>query len=196
MPLARGRYVMSLTHTRLVWVGRGWSSIKSRAQRCPWVESVVRGAKALGCKARRPWRRSPVRKVWRPNSRTRPAGAGCRSGVCGGQKSPLSPFLRPAPRAPPPPSPGAAAKRSSGWHHAQYLAQLLDGVVNALLVNEGQQAHGVGGCEKMAMPLFKISSSYISRLMAVRRARTSAASAGSAGLGYPLPLVRAVQGGC
>ena len=33
---------MSLTHTRLAWVGRGWSSSQLGGQRCPWVESVVR----------------------------------------------------------------------------------------------------------------------------------------------------------
>ena len=33
----------------------------------------------------------------------------------------------------------------SAGHHAQYLVQLLDEMVNPLLINEGQQAHGVGG---------------------------------------------------
>jgi len=54
---------MSLTHARLAWVGRRWSSSKFGAHRRPWVESVVRGAKALGCRARRPWRRRLVRKA-------------------------------------------------------------------------------------------------------------------------------------
>ena len=64
-PLAvgQGQVIMSLTHTRLAWVRREWSSSKFGAQRCPWVELVVRRAKALGCTARRPWRRSPVRKA-------------------------------------------------------------------------------------------------------------------------------------
>ena len=53
--------------------------------------------------------------------------------------------------------------------------------MNLLLVNKGQQYHGVGACEKMSTAFFEISSSYTSRLLAVRRARTSAASAGSTG---------------
>ena len=63
VPLARSKYVMSLTHTRLAWVGRGWSSSKCGTHRWPWVESGVRGVNAWGCKARRWWRRSPVRKA-------------------------------------------------------------------------------------------------------------------------------------
>jgi len=56
-------------------------------------------------------------------------------------------------------------------------------MVIALLVNEVQRAHGVGGCEKMVMDFFKISSSWASRLLAKCSARTSVASAGSAGKG-------------
>jgi len=55
--------------------------------------------------------------------------------------------------------------------------------VKTLLVNKLQLAHGVGLVEKMAMAFFKISSSCANRLLAARRARTSAASAGSAGKG-------------
>ena len=44
----------------------GWSSKWLGAQRNPYVESVVRGVKTLGCKARRPRRRMAVRRRWRP----------------------------------------------------------------------------------------------------------------------------------
>ena len=60
---------------------------------------------------------------------------------------------------------------------------MLDGMEDSLLVKELQRIHGVGGCEKMAMAFFKISSSCASRLLAARSARTPAASAGSAGKG-------------
>ena len=69
-------------------------------------------------------------------------------------------------------------------HHPEHLTQLLDGVMNTLLVHEGQRVHGVRGCEKMAMAFFNMSNSCASRLLAARSARTSAASAGSAGKGY------------
>ena len=52
-----------------------------------------------------------------------------------------------------------------------------------LLVNELQRTHGVGGCEKMAMAFFKMSSSCAYRLLTVRRARTSVVSPGSVGKG-------------
>ena len=78
-------------------------------------------------------------------------------------------------RLPVPPGIIAAGDR------AQDLAKMLDGAKNALLVNEVQRTHGVGGCEKMVMAFFKISSSRASRLLTVRSARTSAALARSAG---------------
>ena len=68
-------------------------------------------------------------------------------------------------------------------HHSQPLIQLLDRMKRPLLVNEMQCTHGVGECEKMAMAFFKMSSSCANRLLAARKARTSAASAGSAGKG-------------
>ena len=68
-------------------------------------------------------------------------------------------------------------------YHVQQLCQVLDVVMSTLLVNEMHRTHGVGGCEKMAMAFFKMSSSCASRLLAARRVRTSAASAGSAGKG-------------
>ena len=68
-------------------------------------------------------------------------------------------------------------------HDSEHLAELLDWMAGPLLVNELQLAHGVGECEKMAMAFFKMSSSYASRLLAARSARTSAASAGSVGKG-------------
>ena len=60
---------------------------------------------------------------------------------------------------------------------------LLDRTTSTLLINEWRRTHWAGKCEKMAMAFFNISSSYGSRLLAVRSARTSAASAGSAGKG-------------
>ena len=48
---------MSLTHTRLAWVGRSLSRSKFGTHRRSWVGSVMRGAKALGCTARRSCRR-------------------------------------------------------------------------------------------------------------------------------------------
>ena len=68
-------------------------------------------------------------------------------------------------------------------HDVQHLANLADGVVNPLLINELQQAFRVEGCAKMAMAFFKMSSSCVPRLLAVRRTRTSVVSAGSVGKG-------------
>ena len=68
-------------------------------------------------------------------------------------------------------------------HHTQHPAQLLDGVMNALRIHEKPRAHGVGEHEKMAMTSFKISSSCTRHLLAARRVRTSAGSAGSMGKG-------------
>lgn len=48
-PGANGKYVMSFTHTRLSWVGRGWASSRLEAQRRPWIKSMVRGTNDLGC---------------------------------------------------------------------------------------------------------------------------------------------------
>jgi len=68
-------------------------------------------------------------------------------------------------------------------HDTQHLAELPDDVVNPLLVNELQRAHRVGGCAKMAMAFFKMSSSCAYRLLTVRRARTSVVSPKSVGKG-------------
>ena len=68
-------------------------------------------------------------------------------------------------------------------YYVQDLAQLLDGIKRALLVNKLQRTHGVGGCEKRTMAFFKMSGSCANRLLAARNARTSAASVGSAGTG-------------
>ena len=76
-------------------------------------------------------------------------------------------------------------------HHAQRLIQLLNGAVDTLLLNEVQLVRGIGGCEKMAMIFFKMSSSCASRLLAARRAHTSAASAGSMGKGCWAAFCRA-----
>ena len=55
---------MPLTHTRLAWVGRSLSRSKFGTHRRSWVGSVTRGAKALGCTARRLyWRRSMAAQV-------------------------------------------------------------------------------------------------------------------------------------
>ena len=63
-------------------------------------------------------------------------------------------------------------------YDVQDLAKQLHWIVNPLLVNKMRRAHGVGGCEKMAMAFFRMSSSCASRLLAVRRVRTSAGSVG------------------
>jgi len=65
----------------------------------------------------------------------------------------------------------------------EHLAEELDWVVKALLVNEVQLIHDVGGCEKMVMAFFKISNSWAYRRTCARKARTSAASVGSVGNG-------------
>ena len=68
-------------------------------------------------------------------------------------------------------------------HHGQYVAEQLHRVVESLLANKRQLAHGVGVAEKVAMAFFNTSSSWASRLLATRRARTSAAPWGSVGKG-------------
>ena len=68
-------------------------------------------------------------------------------------------------------------------HDVQDLAKQLDRMVKALLVNKLQLTHGVRVAEKVAMAFFKISSSWACRRTCARKARTSAASCGSAGKG-------------
>ena len=68
-------------------------------------------------------------------------------------------------------------------HDVQDLAKQLDRMVKALLVNKRQLTHGVRVAEKMAMAFFKISNSWACRRTFARKARTSAASYGSAGKG-------------
>lgn len=67
LPLASGRYVISLTHTRLACVGRGWSNSRLGAQCFPEVESVIWGVKACGRDDARACSQRPTRE---PNARS------------------------------------------------------------------------------------------------------------------------------
>ena len=67
--------------------------------------------------------------------------------------------------------------------HPEHLAEPPHRVVAALGVDEAVAAHRVSVCEKRAMAFFQISNSCACRLLAARRARTSAASVGSVGKG-------------
>ena len=63
-----------------------------------------------------------------------------------------------------------------------HLAELLNWIVSTLLINKWQHAHEAGGMGEDGDVFFKMSSSCANRLFAAL-ARTSAASAGSAGKG-------------
>ena len=137
----------------------------------------------MGCKVRRSCRRRPVRKAWRstwwpfpPSSTWRASGALAAFVVIEHSEHFRFPGRLASPhrycRLPMPPGIVAAG------HHVQPLVQLLDGGINALLINERQRAHGVRGCEKMSIAFFNMSSSCARRLVAARRARKSTASMG------------------
>ena len=64
VPLARGKYVLSLTHTRLAWVGRGWllhrhrangalAALPPRSGPAPLLDAVAR-AELVACLRQQP----------------------------------------------------------------------------------------------------------------------------------------------
>ena len=135
---------MSLPHTWLAWVGRGWSSSKLGAQCCPCVESVVRRTKDLGCKALRPCQRRPVRRPVRtglaahpvagfPQFDLQPARAVAAFVVVKNRHHFRFPGRllrthRPARLRQPP-------RVIAAGHYAEHLAELLDGMTDSLLVH-------------------------------------------------------------
>ena len=137
-----------VAQTRFAWVGLSWSRSRLGTQRSPWAESIVRGVKAVGCKAHR----SPL--------------AHRHAQALTAHLAPLLPQLYPeaariltafvAPE-------GLDHQRllgrcwlrllpsgvADGWHD-QHLAEPLHGVAAALGGEEAVAAHGSGVCEKLA----------------------------------------------
>ena len=83
--------MIPLTHTQFAWVGLDWSRSRLEAQRSPWMELVVRGVNALGCKARVPRRRTALRvsaddPSGAPFATTLPGGDAYHNSICGLQR--------------------------------------------------------------------------------------------------------------